>query len=272
MYVLKPIARPFTVDALVLAIDAVRSQEFYFAGEMHDFWELVYVVDGQVTVTADEQLLPLHGGDLQFHRPMELHRLRAENHTAPHLRLLSFHASGEGMRQFERRSISLLPEEQAQFNDVFAKCAAAVAAYDTPSYEPLAFCAALALETFLQALPLSDVPSPSSLSAGEQQFRDIVQQLYRHCEQNLSVSDIAALCGYSVSNLKRLFSLYADRGVAKYFLTVKLQRAMQLLQAGMSTAAVAQQLGFSETGYFHTVFRRELGMTPGAYRRSFQHI
>ena len=82
------------------------------------------------------------------------------------------------------------------------------------------------------------------------------------------MEQLAELCGCSVSNMKRIFSRYSDRGVAKYFLTVKIQRAMQLLDAGMSTAEVARRLGFAETGYFHTVFRRETGMTPGTYRHA----
>ena len=106
------------------------------------------------------------------------------------------------------------------------------------------------------------------LTPGARRFREILQVLHAHCEEDLSVEQLAELCGCSVSNMKRIFSRYSDRGVAKYFLTIKIQRAMQLLDAGVPAAEVARRLGFAETGYFHTVFRRETGMTPGTYRHA----
>ena len=74
MYQLKPVERPFEVDALYNAIDVVRPQGFYYSGEMHDFWEAVFVVNGQATATADEKVIALRTGQLLFHKPMEIGR------------------------------------------------------------------------------------------------------------------------------------------------------------------------------------------------------
>lgn len=272
MYQLKPVERPFVVDALYNAIDVVRPQGFYYSGEMHDFWEAVFVVNGQATATADEKVIALRTGQLLFHKPMEFHRIWSENNTAPHLQILTFHATGAGMRHFEGCCMELTAAEQRQFGKTCKKVADAVAQFDpeTPKegYADAAFDAALAVELLLQALRGHDPADEHDLTPGARRFREILQVLHAHCEEDLSVEQLAELCGCSVSNMKRIFSRYSDRGVAKYFLTVKIQRAMQLLDAGMSTAEVARRLGFAETGYFHTVFRRETGMTPGTYRHA----
>ena len=260
MYQLKPVERPFVVDALYNAIDVVRPQGFYYSGEMHDFWEAVFVVNGQATATADEKVIALRTGQLLFHKPMEFHRIWSENNTAPHLQILTFHATGAGMRHFEGCCMELTAAEQRQFGKTCKKVADAVALFDpeTPKegYADAAFDAALAVELLLQALRGHDPADEHDLTPGACRFREILQVLHAHCEEDLSVEQLAELCGCSVSNMKRIFSRYSDRGVAKYFLTVKIQRAMQLLDAGMSTAQVARRLGFAETGYFHTVFRR----------------
>ena len=272
MYQLKPVERPFVVDALYNAIDVVRPQGFYYSGEMHDFWEAVFVVNGQATATADEKVIALRTGQLLFHKPMEFHRIWSENNTAPHLQILTFHATGAGMRYFEGCCMELTAAEQRQFGKTCKKVADAVALFDpeTPKegYADAAFDAALAVELLLAALRGHDPADEHDLTPGARRFREILQVLHAHCEEDLSVEQLAELCGCSVSNMKRIFSRYSDRGVAKYFLTVKIQRAMQLLDAGMSTAEVARRLGFAETGYFHTVFRRETGMTPGTYRHA----
>ena len=40
-----------------------------FLGEMHDFWEVVYVIDGEVIVSADENVHEFKSGDIIFHKP-----------------------------------------------------------------------------------------------------------------------------------------------------------------------------------------------------------
>lgn len=272
VYQLKPVERPFTVDALYNAIDVVRPQGFYYSGEMHDFWEAVFVVNGQATATADEKVIALRAGQLLFHKPMEFHRIWSENDTAPHLQILTFHTVGEGMRYFEGCCMELTPREQQQFARTCKKVAGAVALYDPAQpkegYASAAFDAALAVEMLLLALRDHVPADEHDLTPGARRFREILQVLHAHCEEDLSVEQLAELCGCSVSNMKRIFSRYSDRGVAKYFLTIKIQRAMQLLDAGVPAAEVARRLGFAETGYFHTVFRRETGMTPGTYRHA----
>ena len=272
VYQLKPVERPFTVDALYNAIDVVRPQGFYYSGEMHDFWEAVFVVNGQATATADEKVIALRAGQLLFHKPMEFHRIWSENDTAPHLQILTFHTVGEGMRYFEGCCMELTPREQQQFARTCKKVAGAVALYapaqPKEGYAGAAFDAALAVEMLLLALRDHVPADEHDLTPGARRFREILQVLHAHCEEDLSVEQLAELCGCSVSNMKRIFSRYSDRGVAKYFLTIKIQRAMQLLDAGVPAAEVARRLGFAETGYFHTVFRRETGMTPGTYRHA----
>lgn len=48
-------------------------KNFVFQGESHDFWELLYVDKGEVSVRAENEWLTLHAGDIIFHRPNEFH-------------------------------------------------------------------------------------------------------------------------------------------------------------------------------------------------------
>ena len=42
---------------------------------------------------------------------------------------------------------------------------------------------------------------------------------------------------------------------------------MQLLSEGNTAADVAVSVGFDEPAYFHTVFKREFGITPLEYKQ-----
>ena len=67
--------------------------------------------------------------------------------------------------------------------------------------------------------------------------------------------------------MKRIFRCFSDVGVAKFFMSLRMRRAMELLDKGLSASETAEQLDFSEISYFYTVFKRETGMTPTEYRK-----
>ena len=63
-------------------------RNFSFAGERHDFWELVYVDSGVVNITAGKAKHTLNRGELIFHKPNEFHTISAA--TAANVFVISF--------------------------------------------------------------------------------------------------------------------------------------------------------------------------------------
>ena len=61
-----------------------------FLGEMHDFWEAVYVVDGEVIISADENIHNFKSGDIIFHKPLELHKFNVIGENGATLLIFSF--------------------------------------------------------------------------------------------------------------------------------------------------------------------------------------
>ena len=43
--------RKIFIKSVITAIDAVRPKDFYFPGEMHNFWEIVCVAEGAAMAT-----------------------------------------------------------------------------------------------------------------------------------------------------------------------------------------------------------------------------
>ena len=126
------------------------------------------------------------------------------------------------------------------------------------------------LESLLLSLDESQEKQKSKSTQNEKQFKQIISILNDCCDKNVSVDDVATLCNMSTSNLKRIFSMYSDIGIAKYHLKLKLRKACEMLVNNISTAEIAENLGFSSTAYFNTTFKREMGITPAKYKRSKQ--
>lgn len=272
MYVIHPIEKYINITDFISAIDVIRPKGFYFAGEMHNFWEIVFIKSGKATATGDANIYNLSEGQLCFHKPMEFHRIWSTENSEPHLNLLAFNATGKGMNKFENMCFSLSANDKEHFSTVFnfftlSQKALNKFGKDSLEYQTAMSKAASALEVFLIWLIGKDSFFYEPVSADEISYRKIVEIMNEHCEENLSVEQIASLCMMSRSNVKRVFAKYSDIGIAKYFLHLKIRRSMQLLDNGVSVSEVAYRLGFSEVSYFHTVFKRETGITPSQYKK-----
>lgn len=274
MYQLKPIQKFISVNSLNSALDNLHYPGFVFAGEMHNFWEAVFVETGKAIASADEQIFNLRAGQILFHRPMQFHRIKTDGKTPVHLRIISFSASGIGMEDFERKCFDLDSSETKEYLKVFALIGEACKEYEkdktSSKYSIASSKASAALEGFLLYLREQDASKMAELSSDERHYKEIVTVMNNNCEKWLTINDIAAICHMSSSNMKRIFSLYNDVGVSKYFLSLKIRRATELLRENMASAEIAERLGFSSVNYFYTTFRRETGMTPKAYRKQFK--
>lgn len=271
MHPIMPIKKSITITDVVLGLDVVRPKDFNYSGEAHDFWEAVYVCDGKITVTGDDKIYHLSEGHVVFHKPMEFHRLWAEGNIAPHLMIISFRATGPDVNLLENGLFRLSPSEQKLYSEVTAGINQAVELLDSPNQEEQQKILSLTgtkLELLLQGLLGHKDTQSAQLTADEQRYVNIVKVMKANCDKLLNVAEIAKLCGMSTSNMKRIFSLYSNTSIAKFFLTLKMRRAMELLEAGTSTKQVALELGYTTSGYFCTVFKREIGIPPSQYKNT----
>lgn len=268
MYNLHTVDRLVQVTTLVEIYNSSRPHGFYFQGESHDFWEGVYVHEGEVTATADEQVFQLRPGHFLLHKPMEFHRIWSNPDCSPWIVNISFRATGDLIQNLKHRCFDLNPQQQTQFWKLTNTFLTAKQLRNTDEQEAFRIAenlTATLLELFLIELTEKQEYSAPSLSQNDIRYSKIVQVMKANCNKNLSLDDLASLCQMSVSNMKRIFRQYSDVGIAKYFLTLKIRSAMQLLESGTPAAQVADALDFSDVAYFYTVFKRETGITPAQF-------
>jgi LacI family transcriptional regulator len=93
-------------------------------------------------------------------------------------------------------------------------------------------------------------------------------QFIRHYAcQGIKTEQVAAHVRLSRSSLEACFRRELGRSVHDEIIAYKLSRAKALLaDAHLPAAEVAQQEGFGTAQYLNTVFKRELGCNPHAYR------
>jgi AraC family transcriptional regulator len=80
-----------------------------------------------------------------------------------------------------------------------------------------------------------------------------------------SLSDLAGLCGMSVRHLTRAFRSSRRRSIGSYIAESRMERARQLLAAGMSVKEIAYTMRFSSPAALSAAFRRSTGERPRDY-------
>ncbi len=85
----------------------------------------------------------------------------------------------------------------------------------------------------------------------------------------ISVSDVLHAVPVSRRLLERRFQTLLGRGIGEEIRHVRVERAKDLLQdVALPIASVAKHSGFSGSRHLAVAFRRAMGLTPTAYRRS----
>ncbi|NMM44858.1 helix-turn-helix transcriptional regulator [Rhodospirillaceae bacterium KN72] len=119
----------------------------------------------------------------------------------------------------------------------------------------------LILSTALDALAPNAAAQPSRLRAA-------LSFMVARYDQPLTVADIAAAAATSPSRLFALFREWTGISPLAYLTRLRLDRAKLALRHGsVPIAQIALTHGFGDQTAFTRAFRREVGETPGAYRR-----
>ena len=251
-----------------------HGKDYEFTGETHNFWELMYVINGSLCVSADDKIYSLSKGGLIFHKPMELHKFYIDDDNGADIMVISFNASGNMMKLFENmvcrtdeKQKSIIDElmgyveDRGNSHEEFQRKNKGIS-YDKPLY--WATVAAYA-EILMMSLAQNNKEAFAVKNADSKLFSRAVQYMNDNICDNPAADDIARNLNVSLSTLKRIFVKYAGLGVHKYFLKLKLKCAINFLDEGYSVTAVSDKLNFSSQGYFTRVFKRETGTLPSEY-------
>ena len=115
------------------------------------------------------------------------------------------------------------------------------------------------------AAPLSAAERQMRQREGER-FRALFLYLEENYAQNITLEDMARTAGYSVFYFSRLFHRLTGRKPTEYLRQLRLQKALELLDEGLSVSETAMRCGFNSPNYFCKNFRQEYGRAPSAYR------
>jgi len=112
-------------------------------------------------------------------------------------------------------------------------------------------------------------PPPERCLGQEHQAVGLMKGFLReHFQDNVTLTDLAALTGLSRDHLIRVFARDVDITPHVYQTNLRVYKAKRLLAAGTSIAETALLTGFSDQSHLHHTFKKYVMVTPGEYRRA----
>lgn len=168
-----------------------------------------------------------------------------------------------------------LPEAQKIFSHLFYACTLkrehaetlrpllerAVALRYRKRQAGMRFAIGNVLEELTSILPETE----TAAAIGSDGINEIVSYLLTHIGEPLEVSEVAQRFYISESKLAKDFRDVLGISFHQYVLQLRVKRAKDMLDGGVSGTEVARACGFASHSHFIRVFRTYIGVTPGEY-------
>ena len=117
---------------------------------------------------------------------------------------------------------------------------------------------------------MRDIERAEMMLAPYQEMEEVLTYVMNHYSEKIEVGELARLVHLSVSQFDRRFKQLFQMTPQQYILRVRINTACHRLTNGRQTIAeIAQQTGFYDQSYFTKQFRRQMKMTPLAYRKRY---
>lgn len=91
-----------------------------------------------------------------------------------------------------------------------------------------------------------------------------------HLGDSLTLAELATATGLSPSHFARRFKVATGLPPHQFLMQLRVERAKRMLRGGTSIIEISLTCGFTHQEHMTRIFRRSVGMTPAAYRRSVQ--
>ena len=265
------------------------TKDFEYSGEKHDFWEMVYIDQGEMLCTANENSFVLKSGEITFHKPNEFHNLKSNGVNPPNVSIITFESSSPEINYFASKIFKLSPDERSILSQLFNEGLSCFKMEDenNPLIQRMTIkidapfgssqMTKNLLEMFLILLRRN-----KAIATKEQRQRLIIDGIAvsEHVKEvldivnsniygSISIKEICSKLCISESYLKKLFNQYYKGGIIHYYNSLKIKEAKKLLRENnLTITQISEALCFESPQYFSKCFKNATNKTPTQYKKS----
>ncbi len=128
-----------------------------------------------------------------------------------------------------------------------------------------------ALNNFLSGALLKNSgapPLPAEIGTQNQSMVRVHSYIMKNYRSNITLSDLSGIGCISPYHLQRLFLESYGSSPHEFMIKLRIQKALELLKGGLSSAETAFETGFADQSHFSRHFKKNIGVSPGRYAKS----
>ncbi len=251
----------------------------------HYFAELIHVIKGVLEVTSDGTVYELHVGETLLLHPSSVHSLTSRDSEKPVYYVLKFDLNKfPGNASYAPSSHDLFKYASAQGCKVLFDVEAsmrmdlpAVLESSAREMKDFDYGADIVLKSHVymiiyrivrewiaSGLDVNACPAGARDSYG---IETISEYIDMHLQENLRVTDLAAMCHISYSGFAAKFRALYGMSCKDYIEHMRMFKSEEyLLFTDMDISEISTLTGFTDSSHFIHSFRRYKGITPKQYR------
>lgn len=245
----------------------------------HDFYEIYYLVSGDVTYTIESKLYPVLPGDLLLISPRELHQVNIQPAGQGYERfvlwlspqyIMSLSSPESDLLQAldptepdYRNHLRLPPADQLRIRSLMEQLYAESQQPDFGT-DLLPRSLVTQLLVHINRLAAREEISHANVSLTSPTVARVVDYINANYPEHLSLEMLAEKFYISKYHLSHEFQRQVGTSVCRYLQKKRLQIARQLLSQGQRPSQVYLQCGFRDYAGFYRAFRAEYGIAPSA--------
>ena len=252
----------------------IYSPTFAFKGESHKTWELIHVNDGEVVIETDDTSLILKEGQFYLHKPLDFHKIRANN-VSCNVGIVNFDSKSNVLYNIADVIIDSYAYQINLFNQIIDE-GVYLFDYKKESKTKTAKYANIQVLKNLIELLLIDIirttkknnTSKTVLSINKEPtlVQNIKFFLLKNVNNKLTLQDIANEFNFSISYLCTVFKRSTGMSIINYFIMLKIEQAKKLIAENTKTIKeISNELNFDTLQYFSYRFKKATGFSPTQY-------
>ncbi len=248
--------------------------------EKHDFWEICYVEKGEISLSIEDKKLIMGEKQLALISPNKRHCYFSEKGNDSRAYVICFESFSNSLKPLGERIFSSDSLQTECIIKIKEECAHTFRMNESDQLEVLPspiFGGQQAILSQLEYLliclirRLSGENSEVEFLREESFYEELTDAVIRYLRENVDkkiyLDEVCSRFNYSRSFLCKTFKEQTGMTLIAYLNMLKIEEAKRRLRETTTTVTgIATALGFSELKYFNVVFKKQVGMTPLAYR------
>lgn len=265
-----------------------HGSNYFFPGEQHDFWELVYVDSGKISAVADNFGYIVEQGEIIFHKPNEFHTLASSPNEPHNILVTTFETNSPAMDFFknkiftlnskQKKILSLMLEEMKKaFLDgrLDNKIHDEAQLLDKASYQlGIGHLEHLLVELVRENN--TNIRSENERKIARKNIENalvdsIKAYLQENVYNNIHLQEICSHYNLSKSYICEAFHNETGRSVIDYYIDLKIKEAKYMIRKGsLNFTQISEKLGYASIHHFSRSFKTKTGMSPSTYEKTIR--